>query len=75
MMQYGYQWWIPPNSQGAYFAVGIYGQYIYIDPQADVIVVKTAANRKFRDDGQSGKLIKLENIAIFRAIAEYYSQL
>jgi len=74
-MQYGYQWWISPNSEGAYFAVGIYGQYIYIDPQADVIVVKTAANRKFRDDGQSGKLIKLENIAIFRAIAEHYSQL
>ncbi|MCP4184209.1 MAG: serine hydrolase [Hyphomicrobiales bacterium] len=74
-MQYGYQWWIPPNSEGEFFAVGIYGQYIYIDPNADVVIVKTAANRKFRDDGQSGKLIKLENIAIFRAIARHYRQL
>lgn len=75
LMQYGYQWWIPPNSEGEYFATGIYGQYIYIDPKADVIVVKTAANRNFRDDGQSGKSIKLENIAIFRSIAKHYSQL
>jgi len=72
-MQYGYQWWIPPNSDGEYFATGIYGQYIYIDPKTGVVVVKTAANRKFRDDGQSGKLIKLENIAIFRSIAGHYS--
>jgi len=75
LMQYGYQWWIPPNSEGEYFAVGIYGQYIYIDPKADIVVVKTAANREFRDDGQSGRSIKLENIAIFRAIARHYSQL
>ncbi len=74
VMQYGYQWWIPPNSEGEFFAVGIYGQYIYIDPNADLVIVKTAANRKFRDDGQSGKLIKLENIAIFRAIARHYTQ-
>ncbi len=75
ILRYGYQWWIPPKSDGEYFAAGIYGQYIYIDPKADVIVVKTAANRQFRDDGQSGKSIKLENIAIFRAIARHYSQL
>lgn len=72
-LQYGYQWWMPPATDDEFFAVGIYGQYIYINPKADIVVVKTAANREFRADGQSGRSIKVENIAIFRAIAEHYS--
>ncbi len=73
VLQYGYQWWVPPGSDGDYFAVGVYGQYIYINPKAKVIVVKTAAHRGFRDDGEAGRSIKLENIAMFRGIAEHYS--
>ena len=72
-LQYGYQWWMPPATDDEFFAVGIYGQYIYINPKADIVVVKTAANREFRADGESGRSIKVENIAIFRAIAEHYS--
>lgn len=72
-LQYGYQWWMPPATDEEFFAVGIYGQYIYINPKADIVVVKTAANREFRADGQGGRSIKTENIAIFRAIAEHYS--
>lgn len=72
-MGYGYQWWVPPAADGEYFATGIYGQYIYINPKADIVVVKTAANRAFRDDGQEGRAIKLENITLFRSIAEHYS--
>lgn len=72
-LQYGYQWWMPPATDDEFFAVGIYGQYIYINPKADIVVVKTAANREFRADGHSGLSIKAENIAIFRAIAEHYS--
>jgi len=72
-LQYGFQWWMPPATDDEYFAVGIYGQYIYINPKAEIVVVKTAANRDFRADGQNGRTIKVENIAIFRAIAEHYS--
>lgn len=72
-LQYGFQWWMPPATDDEFFAVGIYGQYIYINPKAEIVVVKTAANREFRADGQSGRSIKVENIAIFRAIAEHYS--
>lgn len=72
-LQYGYQWWMPPATDDEFFAVGIYGQYIYINPKADIVVVKTAVNREFRADGESGRSIKVENIAIFRAIAEHYS--
>ena len=72
-LQYGYQWWMPPATDDEYFAVGIYGQYIYINPKANMMVVKTAADRNFRADGQKGKIFKLENIAMFRAMAEHYS--
>lgn len=72
-LQYGYQWWMPPATDGEYFAVGIYGQYIYINPKANMVIVKTAADRNFRADGQKGRVFKLENIAMFRAMAEHYS--
>jgi CubicO group peptidase (beta-lactamase class C family) len=38
---YGYQWWI--NSDGAYRAIGIYGQMIYLDPRSDLVIVTNSA--------------------------------
>jgi CubicO group peptidase (beta-lactamase class C family) len=38
---YGYQWWILPAGQG-YRAEGLYQQYIYVLPEADMVVVVTA---------------------------------
>ena len=35
---YGYQWWLFEN--GRFEAEGIYGQLIYIAPEADVVIVK-----------------------------------
>ena len=62
---YGYQWWIPENAaQGEFFARGIYGQYIYINRAQNVVIVSTAADRKFRETGVSGA-----NISMFRQIA------
>lgn len=40
---YGYQWWLPPGNDGVYMAVGIHGQYIFVDPKRDLVIVKTAA--------------------------------
>ena len=63
---YGYQWWIPTGAEpGISLARGIYGQYIYIDRARDVVIVTTAADRQFREDG-----VHDANIAMFRAIAE-----
>ncbi len=38
---YGYQWWTYP-SYGAYIAIGLYGQVIFVVPDDDLIVVATA---------------------------------
>ncbi len=36
---YGYQWWMA-GSPGAYQAVGLQGQYIYVDPGSRTVIVK-----------------------------------
>jgi CubicO group peptidase (beta-lactamase class C family) len=64
---YGYQWWIPENPQGDFTGIGIWGQYIYIHPEHDVVIVKTSADYNFdvRDH---------ETIALFRTLAQWASE-
>ncbi len=38
---YGYQWWINPD--GSYRALGIFGQLIFIDPKAKLLIVAVSA--------------------------------
>lgn len=44
---YGYQWWIPEGDEGEFLAVGVYNQFIYINPTTETIVVKHSANPGF----------------------------
>lgn len=72
---YGYQWWIPeaagaegtgkPSSE--FLAIGVYGQYIYISPDDDVVIVKTSADRDFQTDDYESDF---ETLAAFRAIVK-----
>lgn len=66
---YGYQWWLPPNArEGEVFAIGIYGQYIYIDRQTQTVIALNASDRNFREgDGA----ITLENLSCLRQIADH----
>lgn len=66
---YGYQWWIPEQPHGDFYAAGIYYQYIYIDPTTGVIVAKTSADRKFTDPNEPRK--KGEQVAAFQAISAH----
>lgn len=43
---YRSQWWISHNRHGAFTARGIYGQAIYIDPKAEMVIVRFASNPK-----------------------------
>ncbi|MEN1926753.1 serine hydrolase domain-containing protein [Luteimonas qiangzhengi] len=38
---YGYQWWT--DTDGSYFAVGIFGQMLYIDPARNLVIAQLAA--------------------------------
>lgn len=63
--QYGLQWWIAADAPvGEYFARGVYGQYIYINQAAGVVIAVNAADRLFRAPGSFQ-----QNLAAFRAIA------
>ncbi|NNF17001.1 MAG: serine hydrolase [Gammaproteobacteria bacterium] len=70
---YGYQWWVPPRSDGDFFAGGIYGQFIYVSPATATVVVKTSAHRGFRNDGNAGATIKAQTIEMMRALAQHYA--
>lgn len=62
---YGYQWWIPVGAApGQFMGRGIYGQYIYIDKEADVVIVTTGADQLFRELS-----VIEENVDMFRQIA------
>lgn len=71
---YGYQWWIPeaagaegtgkPSSE--FLAIGVYGQYIYVAPDHDLVIVKTSADRDFQTDDYESDF---ETLAALRAIA------
>ena len=65
---YHNQWWITNSNRHEIYAVGIYGQYIWIDPVTETVIVKfstlpTALSAKYSD----------EHIALFRKIAALFS--
>ncbi|MFC7289525.1 serine hydrolase domain-containing protein [Herminiimonas glaciei] len=41
---YRNMWWVTHNEDGAYTARGVHGQTIYIDPKAEMVIVRFASN-------------------------------
>ncbi|MFC4349015.1 serine hydrolase domain-containing protein [Kordiimonas lipolytica] len=64
---YGYQWWIPTNPHGDFFAAGIYHQFIYVDPTTGIVIAKTSANKGFNDP--ANKAQKDMIVTAFQAIS------
>lgn len=55
-------WWLPQGGQGDYFAYGHNGQYLYVNPQARVVIVKfSETNRQ-------------DPVPMFRALAHALSR-
>jgi CubicO group peptidase (beta-lactamase class C family) len=68
---YGYQWWVPGPVVSDYTAHGIYNQFIYVNPESNVVIAKTSSNYNFVEERQ---YTKDAHIAIFRTIAKSFSQ-
>lgn len=64
---YGYQWWIPEGTTGEFMAIGVYNQFIYIAPEADMVVVKLSANSAYGTPEDEGASSGFESIEFFRA--------
>jgi CubicO group peptidase (beta-lactamase class C family) len=58
---YQYFWWIDTERPGRFYALGNYGQYIYVAPDADAVIVRTG--RDWGIDNQKW-------LATFRTIAD-----
>lgn len=58
---YSAQWWHAPGSDDDLTAVGVYGQYIYVNPAADTVIVKLSDYGTEQDE--------LETVDMMRALA------
>jgi CubicO group peptidase (beta-lactamase class C family) len=67
---YGFQWWIPNGAKDEFNAQGIYTQFIYIDPDMDMVIVKLSSNYHFKNDNGLFHDIEME---LYRKIAEQLS--
>lgn len=67
ILGYGYQWWIPEIPEGDYAAIGIYGQFIYVHPEFNVVIAKTSA---YADYENTWEEMELESLHVFRSIAK-----
>ncbi|ROL72996.1 6-aminohexanoate hydrolase [Pseudomonas protegens] len=63
---YGYQWWIPQGNEGEFMAIGVYGQFVYVNPRRRVVIAKNSA---YADYNQNGVLMEYKTLEAFRAIA------
>lgn len=63
---YGYQWWVPEGDRGEFMAIGVYGQFLYVDPIERVIIVKVDADPDFMSANY-----ELKHVEFFRAITSW----
>ncbi|MCO5299935.1 MAG: serine hydrolase, partial [Candidatus Nanopelagicales bacterium] len=63
VLDWGYsaQWWHLPGNDQDFSAIGIYGQYIYVNPEDDTTIVKLSDYGTEQDE--------LETVNMMRAIA------
>lgn len=64
---YAYQFWIPQGDEGEFLAIGVYGQFIYVNPTRRVVIAKNSAYANYTIDGER---MEYESIEAFRAIAQ-----
>jgi hypothetical protein len=63
---YTSQWWVFHNDHGAYAARGVHGQTIYVDPTADMVLVRLASYPR----AQNG-FIDPTSLPAYQAVAEF----
>ena len=68
-MRYRSKWYLSGNAHDAFFALGIYGQWIYVDPPAGVVIAKQSSRPAPLDDAMERLHLKGFD-AIARALAQ-----
>ena len=63
---YRSMWWVLHNKHGAYMARGVHGQTIYIDPTAQMVIVRFASFPVAKN-----AYIDPTSLPAYQAVAEY----
>lgn len=63
---YKSQWWVFHNLHGAYAARGVHGQTIYIDPKADMVLVRLASHPQAKNG-----YIDPTSLPAYQAVADF----
>ncbi|MEM9052700.1 MAG: serine hydrolase [Bacteroidota bacterium] len=63
---YRNMWWITHNDHGAFAARGVHGQTIYIDPTAEMVIVRFASHPEAKNSK-----IDPTSLPAYQAVAEY----
>ncbi|WP_435624069.1 serine hydrolase domain-containing protein [Flagellimonas sp.] len=63
---YRNMWWITHNENGAFAARGVYGQTIYIDPKAEMVLVRFASHPEAKNSK-----IDPTSLPAYHAVAQY----
>lgn len=63
---YRNMWWITENKNGAYAARGVHGQTIYIDPKAEMVIVRLASHPIAANSANDAT-----SLPAYQAVADY----
>ena len=63
-------WWVKNDENRVYMAKGIFGQYIYINPTQEVVIVRYASEK---ESANRERMVSIE--AAFNEIANYLNKL
>ena len=64
--RYSSMWWLYPGDEGVIAARGVHGQTIYVDPSAEMVLVRFASFPKAQNP-----LIDPTSLPAFRAVSQY----
>jgi CubicO group peptidase (beta-lactamase class C family) len=67
-MGYGLQWWVPEGTEGEFSAIGVYNQFIFVNPTRDTVSVKLSANNAYATDEEIAGDSELATFSFFRAM-------
>jgi CubicO group peptidase (beta-lactamase class C family) len=70
---YGYQWWIPKSNENEFMAIGVYNQYIYVNPSTNTVIVKLSANPHY-NNAEFIPSSDYASLELFREIAKVFKE-
>ena len=66
---YGYQWWLPRSDCGEFSAIGVFNQFVFVDPSKELTIVKLSANPKYGTSPDEKVNREAETVAFLRGVA------